>query len=199
MSLIKKIINGEDVSNYGCKTRLEHLLKKKCCGESCDDVEAVTDIEKLVKCMGNSGGGKRLVSLVGANIKFKKEVFENTEFISNTLNEFFTKIVKEDGSLGGDSGYEEIAFCNFAGNIARLSAFIYDRGSGEFDVDEFYIEVWTGKTEKMLLWDKTNGVGTGGVFEINFKPDSQFEYNLSNKCFIDFILTIADVEGGVYE
>lgn len=118
MSLIKKIIKGEDVSNYDCKTRLEHLLKKKHCGESCDDVEAVTDIEKLVKCMGAGGGvteietldetllvnanvgkiyqcdGKFYVvklirNLLDANAKFKTDVMNDTEAFSQYLTGFY--------------------------------------------------------------------------------------------------------------
>ena len=198
MSLIKKIIKGEDVSNYGCKTRLEHLLKKKHCGESCDDVEAVTDIEKLVKCMG-AGGGKRLVNLSGATVKFKREVFENTELFSSLLNEFFNKIVKADGGLGGDSGSKDVGIYTVDGNTASLCAYIDDVGSGNFVVSRFYIVYWTSKYNEIPLWDKENGVTDNSIFEMTLQLDSRFEYNLSNNEFIKFILAIADVEGGIYE
>lgn len=60
--MIKKILKGEDVSNVKCKTRLDELLKRLATGESCEDIEGCTDVEKLVKKFNEdfNGGGSGL-------------------------------------------------------------------------------------------------------------------------------------------
>lgn len=57
--LLTALLDGTDVSNYECKSRLEHYLKKCCMCEVCDDLEPRTRMEYLLKELSikmNSGG-----------------------------------------------------------------------------------------------------------------------------------------------
>ena len=57
--LLVALLNGEDVSKFECKSRVEHLLKKCCMCEVCDDIEPRTRTEYLLKELSikmNSGG-----------------------------------------------------------------------------------------------------------------------------------------------
>lgn len=47
--LLVALLNGEDVSKFECKSRVEHLLKKCCMCEVCDDLEPHSRIEYLLK------------------------------------------------------------------------------------------------------------------------------------------------------
>lgn len=46
--LLNAYKNGEDISNFKCNSRIEHILKKKCLCESCDDITPQSDIEYLL-------------------------------------------------------------------------------------------------------------------------------------------------------
>ena len=61
--LIRSIVEGTDVSEYKCRTRTEHFLKKCACGEVCEDLTPRTRTEELLYELskkiaeGGSGGG----------------------------------------------------------------------------------------------------------------------------------------------
>ncbi len=65
--LLNALINGEDVSEFNCKSRMEHLLKQCCMKESCDDITPRSRVEYLLKELnkvvcegGGSSGGSSI-------------------------------------------------------------------------------------------------------------------------------------------
>lgn len=61
-TLLEALINEEDVSEFNCKSRIEHYLKKCCCGETCEDMTPKTRVEYLLgelsKKIAEGGSGK---------------------------------------------------------------------------------------------------------------------------------------------
>lgn len=59
--LLTALVEETDVSDIKCKSRIDELLKKCCCGEACDDVTPKSNTEKLLKKLNekmiNGGGG----------------------------------------------------------------------------------------------------------------------------------------------
>lgn len=61
--LLNALLNGEDVSKFECRSRIEHYLKKCCMCEACTDMEPKSRIEYLLRELskqlaeGGSGGG----------------------------------------------------------------------------------------------------------------------------------------------
>lgn len=51
--LINAFINGEDVSNFECRSRIESYLKNCCMCESCNDLEPKTRTEFLLHKLAN--------------------------------------------------------------------------------------------------------------------------------------------------
>lgn len=47
--LLTALIEGGDVSEFECQSRIETLLKRCCLGEGCDDLEPKSRIEILLK------------------------------------------------------------------------------------------------------------------------------------------------------
>lgn len=89
--MIKKILNGEDVSKCHCKSRVEKLLQKRASGSTCDDVECCSDIEKLIKKLGEEAEDTGLVGTTWTfNDPYTGEGIEDGVDSSTTYNITYT-------------------------------------------------------------------------------------------------------------
>lgn len=107
--LLTALIEETDVSDIKCKSRMDELLKRCCCGETCSDIEPRSNTEKLLKqlnekMINGDGGGSASVLIPGQeggtvvpNTGFVEKVYFNTDLSDEEVREILNTLTYNDG------------------------------------------------------------------------------------------------------
>ena len=184
--LLTALINGEDVSNFKCRSRIEQYLKKCCMKETCEDMTPQSRVEYLlgelskVVCEGGSGGGsssgsaKIVVPAGWQGTAVPNNEMVNTIYINNKLSaEEIFKVI--DTSAGAEGGK-----CIFADETEKIMVIYYLFGSDE-DEKVYLLAIGNENTEEIyqygVAWSLTNGyqitdMGNGTTLIESFEVNS---------------------------